>query len=374
MNRSPIRINVVGTSGTGKSTFSKRLAKILSIPYIEMDKIFWGPNWYWPTDEEFFANLKAALAAENWILDGNYNRTTAIKWEKASTIIWLDYPFSTTLYRAVKRALKRSLTQEELWPGTGNRESFKKSFFSKDSIILWTIKTHAQVRKKYEAYMNDPKYSHIQFIRLKSDVEVETYLANLNYDWQPLTPSELKEALANCACQWAIAGGWAIDLFLNHQTRVHEDIDVIVKREDQFNIQKALQGWELWVADPPGTLKPWKKGVYIAKGLQDIWCRPSKNEPWRIQIMLYDVDKDEWLFKRDETIRKKLQEVLITSKDGYAILSPEIQLLYKSKSLRDKDKLDFENALSAMSEVQKTWLRHALAKVYNHKHEWIERL
>ena len=131
----PRKINVVGTSGSGKSTFSQRLAKVLGHPYIEIDKIFWGPNWYWPSDEEFFAKLKAALKQDSWVLDGNYDRTVPIKWENVEMVIWLDYPFARTLFRALKRAIRRSLTREEIWEGTGNRESFRKSFFSKDSIV-----------------------------------------------------------------------------------------------------------------------------------------------------------------------------------------------------------------------------------------------
>ena len=339
-----------------------------------MDKVFWGPNWYWPTDEDFFGKLQNELRQDSWVLDGNYTRTIPIKWEKVDTVIWLDYPFLTTLFRAIRRAFLRSLTQEELWEGTGNRESFSKSFFSKDSIILWMIKTHKQVCKKYESYLVDPKFSHINFIRLRNDRDVEFFLANQNFNWQPLSPVELATTLKNLKTQWSIAGGWAIDLFIGRQTRKHEDIDIIIKREDQFEIQKVLKNWELWVADPPGTLKPWKKSEFIGKGLQDIWCRRSKNDPWQIQIMLYDVENGDWLFKRDESIRKKLLDVLITSKEGQLILAPEVQLLYKSKSFRDKDMLDFENTLTALNTAQKRWLKDALIKVYGDKHEWIKRL
>ncbi|MBK9324387.1 MAG: hypothetical protein IPM97_15790 [Bdellovibrionaceae bacterium] len=365
------KINVVGTSGSGKSTVSKRLSEILKVPYIEMDKIFWGPNWYWPSDEEFFIKLKDAIRGESWVLDGNYTRTIPIKWKNVDLVVWLDYPFSTTLIRAVKRAFLRSLRKEELWEGTGNRESFRKSFFSKESIILWTIKTHGQVRKKYESYLNDPRFSHIKFIRLKSDLEVEIFLANLNFDWQPLSPSELINTLLNLNCRWSIAGGWAIDLFLGRQTRKHEDIDVIIKRDDQFELQEILKDWELWVADPPGVLRPWRKSEYIGKGLQDIWCRRSKNDPWRIQVMLYDVENGKWLFKRDESIRKGLKDVLITDKDGFSILAPEVQLLYKSKALRDKDRADFKNVLGHLNQQQKNWLKESLVKIYGQTHEWI---
>ena len=82
------------------------------------------------------------------------------------------------MYQAVKRAIKRVITREELWPDTGNRESLK-SLFSKDSIVLWAIKTHRKVRKKYEALIESDDYSNIQFIRLRSPKEVELFLAKV---------------------------------------------------------------------------------------------------------------------------------------------------------------------------------------------------
>ncbi|MCF6264133.1 MAG: AAA family ATPase [Xanthomonadales bacterium] len=59
------KINIIGTSGSGKSTFAKALSKKLDYPYIEMDAIFWGKNWYWPSDDEFFNKL--ALPLIEWV-------------------------------------------------------------------------------------------------------------------------------------------------------------------------------------------------------------------------------------------------------------------------------------------------------------------
>lgn len=174
------RINVVGTSGAGKSTFAKRLSVATGIPYVEMDKAFWKPNWTESSDEEFFQNLRKALEGHSWILDGNYTRTLAIKWEKVELVIWLDYSFPRTLTQAIIRAAKRAWSQEELWEGTGNRESFKNSFLSKKSIIWWTITTFHNVRKKYERYMTSPEFSHIQFLRLRSHTEANALLSQIN--------------------------------------------------------------------------------------------------------------------------------------------------------------------------------------------------
>jgi adenylate kinase family enzyme len=170
------KVNIIGTSATGKSTFARKLAAMLDFPYVEMDKIFWGPNWKWPSDEEFFANLKDALEQPNWILDGNYTRTVPVKWEKVELVIWLDYSFLRTLFQAVRRATARAWTKEELWEGTGNKESFRKSFFSKESIIWWAVKNHGKVRKKYEAYLVDKKFEHIKFVRLRSHAEADSFL------------------------------------------------------------------------------------------------------------------------------------------------------------------------------------------------------
>ena len=174
------RINVIGTSGSGKSTFSKNLAQALSYPHVEMDKVFWGPNWHWPRDEVFFENLRREISGDKWVLDGNYTRTLPIKWERIEMVVWLDFSLPITLYQAVLRAFRRALSGEEIWEGTGNRESFRKSFFSRDSIILWTIKTHSSVRLKYEFYLKDPKYSHIKFVRLKSRREANIFLKQVS--------------------------------------------------------------------------------------------------------------------------------------------------------------------------------------------------
>ncbi len=50
-----MKINVVGTSGVGKSTLARRLAQILSLPYIEMDRLYWRPDWQGTPDDELFA-------------------------------------------------------------------------------------------------------------------------------------------------------------------------------------------------------------------------------------------------------------------------------------------------------------------------------
>ena len=173
------RVNIVGTSGSGKTTFGKNLAAILSIEYIEMDEVFWLKNWVCPSDEEFFQKLETALEKEAWVLDGNYTRTIPIKWKKVDTIIWLDFSFSRTLFQAIKRSTSRAITKKELWSNTGNKESFSRALLSRKSILLWVLQTYKKNRRFYNSAMADKKYSHIKFIRLTSPKECSNFLCNL---------------------------------------------------------------------------------------------------------------------------------------------------------------------------------------------------
>ena len=170
-------INVVGTSASGKSTFSKELAATLSIQYIEMDALFWKPNWQESTINEFLPKIEAAIANDGWVLDGNYSRTASIKWAKVSTIVWIDYSLSRTVFQAFKRAIQRILSKNEIWPNTGNVESFQKTFLSRKSIILWTLINYHSNRKKYVKIMTSDQYSHIDFVRLKSPKKAKEFIA-----------------------------------------------------------------------------------------------------------------------------------------------------------------------------------------------------
>ena len=64
------RVNVVGTSGSGKSAFSWRLATALQVDYIEMDALNWLPGWQEASQADFDHKLAAAIAADAWVLDG----------------------------------------------------------------------------------------------------------------------------------------------------------------------------------------------------------------------------------------------------------------------------------------------------------------
>jgi hypothetical protein len=167
-----------------------------------------------------------------------------------------------------------------------------------------------------------------------------------------------------------------LDLLIGSETRVHHDTDVTILRSDLLTIREYFSLWDLHVADPPGmgSLRPWHKDSDLDESLHDVWCRPSVTEPWCLQLMINDVEAEQWVYRRDRRITRSLETLAgRASSKAMPALAPEIQLLYKSKNVRDKDQADFLRVLPCLHDDERSWLFESLLLTDPH-HNWISDL
>jgi len=173
------KIVIIGSTGSGKSTLAKKLSQKLELAYIDLDDFHHLPGWKERTREEFCELTEAATRGGAWVVAGNYLAKAAdITWPRADTLIWIDLPFFFNLKQLLKRSFKRAATQEIIC--NGNRETLGKLFFSKDSILLWLLRSHHKNRKRYGKIFAHPEaYPHLTLIRLRSNAESDAFIAGL---------------------------------------------------------------------------------------------------------------------------------------------------------------------------------------------------
>lgn len=171
------RVSVVGTCGSGKTTLARALADRLSAPFVELDALSWGPRWTPVPDPAFREAVARAADGARWVIDGNYSKCRDLIWSRADTVVWLDYRFPRVFARLLRRTLVRSLRGDVLW--NGNRERLLTSFLSRDSILLWAIRTYARRRREIPRLLARPEFRHLTTIRLRSPREASVWLNGL---------------------------------------------------------------------------------------------------------------------------------------------------------------------------------------------------
>ena len=164
---------------------------------------------------------------------------------------------------------------------------------------------------------------------------------------------------------WWIAGGWAIDLFLGKQSRVHEDLDIAVLRRNQRGLYRHIASWK-----PPkvvnGSLLPWLEDEALELPIHEIHAFP---EGERLELLLNEAEADHWIFRRNMAVSMPLRRLTIRTTSGLPILCPEVVLLYKAKRPLSRDNDDFARVLPRLSHEAKEWLASAL-DICHPDHEW----
>jgi GrpB-like predicted nucleotidyltransferase (UPF0157 family) len=192
------------------------------------------------------------------------------------------------------------------------------------------------------------------------------------YQFSPVesVAHELKDA----SMLWYISGGWALDLFLGKVSRVHHDVDVVVSRSAQMDLQQHMtrRGWTL-VTPFEKRLEPWPPHMELQAPRHQVHAHRGDDF---IDFLITDMNQV-WIYRREPSVVRSLEKMGLSTEGGIPYLAPELVLLFKSKNTsnreRPNDDADFERALPHLDAERRAWLRWALTATAP-QHPWIQKL
>ena len=134
-----------------------------------MADLTWEPNWVPVPDDVQRERIAAICAGDAWVLDHAYGKWVDIPLARADLIVGLDL----ARWRSFGRLLRRSIGNVVRGTPTcnGNRETFRQSFLSKDSILSWHVQSFARKRARMRAWHADPSMPPVVLLRTPAQVD-----------------------------------------------------------------------------------------------------------------------------------------------------------------------------------------------------------
>lgn len=185
-------------------------------------------------------------------------------------------------------------------------------------------------------------------------------------------PDELFDRLGRFSRNWYLVGGWALDIWHGHQTRLHEDLEFAFLQDGIDFCRNNLGELEFFtVADKNLVHLPANETAPVDRW--QIWGADMSTRCWRVDMMMDRGNRKIWCYKREFSIQLPRSEAVRVSAAGISYLAPTLILLFKAKYMRRKDQEDFALAIPKLGPLEKqglvTWL-----ECLHPGHEWIATL
>ena len=108
------RVVIIGNSGSGKSTLAQALAQRIGAPAFDLDPIHWQDRVGVKREEALATAMVVELAGKpRWIIEGVYGWLAAPALPFATSLIWLDLPWSACSEGLSRRGPWRGASAEE---------------------------------------------------------------------------------------------------------------------------------------------------------------------------------------------------------------------------------------------------------------------
>src|SRR3954463_10743832 len=136
------RILILGRTGSGKTTLARELAAARGVPHVELDSLYFGPDFSTAAPSILRERTTEAVAGERWVTDGNKSAVRDLVWPRADTVVWLDYPVAVSLWRLGKRALWRTSVLTTEASHSGDKAGLPKQMLSAAQGVLTALRSH----------------------------------------------------------------------------------------------------------------------------------------------------------------------------------------------------------------------------------------
>lgn len=170
------RISVVGSTGSGKTTFARDLSERLALPFYELDSVRSEPVGISQGDSGFVGEIGELVQNEGWIIDGHYRNVRHLIWQRADLVLHLKYPVTVIIARLVGRYIgKRSNSGSS--GGADGGASWARRF----NRMAKTIRE----RREYAKIFDGPDFTGLTVVELRSPKATREWLAGLETTSDP---------------------------------------------------------------------------------------------------------------------------------------------------------------------------------------------
>ena len=164
------RILVIGSGGSGKTTFARRLGEILDTEVVHLDTEYWRPGWVETPKDVWRRKVEELVAGDAWNIDGNYSGTLGVRLAACDTVVFLDLARTVCVWRVLKRALVfRNATRPDVAEGCPEKVNL--------AFLWWVWNYPSRTRPKVLQLLGENSQGK-SVVRLRSRAEVEEFLSD----------------------------------------------------------------------------------------------------------------------------------------------------------------------------------------------------
>ena len=165
------RFVVIGVPGSGKTIFSRSLARALGSEHIDLDTLCWGPEWTRLPD--FRSQVEKVVPRDSWVIDGNHVAVRDLVWPRAQAVVWLDYALPVVFLRGLERSIHRVSSGDGRFQPTRWMSLLRGG---PEGVPWWIIRTYRSRRREYRRLLSAPHHSHLVIYQPRRPSEAEELL------------------------------------------------------------------------------------------------------------------------------------------------------------------------------------------------------